>query len=61
MVPVTSAVMQKVSCARKSRGAGWERLLKELCLLENMTERMQQGGEAQSPAAESMGGRRKLK
>lgn len=27
-VPIASVVMQKVSCARKSRGAGWERLLK---------------------------------
>ena len=42
-------------------GAGWERLLKELCFLENMTERAQQGGEAQGPAAGSVGGRWKLK
>lgn len=51
VVAVTSVVMQKVSCARKTQGAGWERLFKELCLLENMTGRVQQGGKAQSPAA----------
>lgn len=36
-------------------------MFKGALLLENMTERVQQGGKAQSPAAEAVGGRRKLK
>lgn len=45
----------------KAKEQGGRGCLKELFLLENMTERVQQGGKAQSPAAETVGGRQKLK
>lgn len=45
----------------KAKEQGGRGCLKELFLLENMTERVQQGGRAQSPAAETVGGRWKLK
>lgn len=45
----------------KAEEQGGRGCLKELFLLENMTERVQQGGKAQSPAAETVGGGWKLK